>query len=126
VIIALSKLPIAVAAVVACAVTVLYGLIGAVFMGWRANAIAARVHPNEGIRLFTRSMLRGGMVLGAVTGGFLWIAVAAGAMQQIGFAGAVFAGLVFGMIVGGYFAVIGALWYGGIDVINHYVLRSIL
>ena len=122
----LSKLPVAAAVAVACAVTVLYGLIGAVFMGWRASAIASRVQPNEGIRLFTRSMLRGGMVLGAVTGGFLWLAFAAGAMQQTGFAGAVFAGLVFGIIVGGYFAVIGALWYGGIDVINHYVLRSIL
>jgi hypothetical protein len=122
----LSKLPVAAAVAVACAVTALYGMIGAVFMGWRASAIASRVHPNEGIRLFTRSMLRGGLVLGAVTGGFIWIAVAAGFLQAAGFAKAVIAGLILGLIVGGYFAVIGALWYGGIDVINHYLLRSIL
>ncbi|MBK7564847.1 MAG: hypothetical protein IPI21_11415 [Propionivibrio sp.] len=36
------------------------------------------------------------------------------------------AGLVIGWVVGSYFAVVGALWYGGIDIINHYALRGIL
>ena len=118
--------PAATQIVFGCAVVVFYALIGAVFMGWRARGIAPRVHPNEGIRLFTRNMLRGGLVVGAVAGGVVCIAIAAGLAQKAGFASAAIAGLLIGIVIGSYFAVIGALWFGAIDVINHYVLRGIL
>lgn len=118
--------PAATQIVFACAFMVFYGLLGAVFMGWRARAIAPRVHPNEGIRLFTRNMLRGGLVVGAVAGGVVWIAIAVGLAQKAGFASAAIAGLLLGIVIGSYFAVIGGLWFGAIDVINHYVLRGIL
>ena len=39
-------------------------------------------HSNEGIRLFTRNMLRGGLVVGAVAGGVVWIAIAAGLAEK--------------------------------------------
>lgn len=110
----------------ACSVMLFYGLIGAAFLGWRASAIASQVQPNEGIRLFKRSMLRGGLLLGVVTGGFLWIVFSSVSVQNAGFVNAAVAGLVIGIVVGSYFAVVGALWYGGIDIINHYVLRIIL
>ena len=46
--------------------------------------------------------------------------------KKAGFASAAIAGLLIGIVIGSYFAVIGALWFGAIDVINHYVLRVIL
>jgi hypothetical protein len=133
--------------------TAFYGIVGAVFMGWRENTIATRVRANEGIRLFIRNMLRGGTALGVATGG-IWllavmvlglvaitnklapdlvatVATAVATYGQVIGMGIVtialtLAGLIIGLVVGSYFAVIGALWYGGIDVINHYVLRMLL
>lgn len=122
----MSKYPASTSIIIAGSTALLYGLIGAVFMGWRANTIATQVRPDEGIRLFRRSMLRGGALLGAVTGGFLWLVVSGGMAQTTGAAMAALAGLVIGWVVGSYFAVVGALWYGGIDIINHYALRGIL
>lgn len=113
--------------------SVFYGLLGAVFLGWRAQTIVAQIQVNEGIRLFRRSLRRAGLVLGVVSGGTIGLAVAIAAWstgvaqaQGAGVAMVIIAGLVGGSAVGAYFAVIGALWYGGIDVINHYTLRGVL
>jgi hypothetical protein len=113
--------------------TVFYGLIGAVFLGWRAKTIVEQIQVNEGIRLFRQSFRRAGLVLGVVSGGTTGLAVAIGAWstgvaqaQGASIAMVITAGLVSGIVVGAYFAVIGALWYGGIDVINHYTLRGVL
>jgi hypothetical protein len=108
----------------------LYGVAGAIFMGWRANTIALRIQPNQGIRLFARSMLKGGLLLGATTVAFITFYVIVdqsfSSGLDAGFAKVALAGLILGIVVGGYAAVCGALWYGGIDVINHYVLRVLL
>ena len=101
-----------------------YGLIGMIFFGLRTQSLETTVQPNQGIRLHRRNMLRGALVsggfVGILAGGFF-----GGASAMYGWQAALM-GIVIGLVVACYFGVLGALWYGGIDLINHYTLRWLL
>jgi eukaryotic-like serine/threonine-protein kinase len=83
----------------------LFGPLGAVLSGLRRGIVETKSIPNQGIRLSIRNAMLGGLALG-LTG---WI------MN------------VFGLTIGpSIFGLIGVLWYGGLDVIQHYILRLLL
>jgi hypothetical protein len=88
----------------------LFGLMGAVFYGLRPGIIETKSTPNQGIRLSVKYAVIGGLIIGLI-GGLIYLPVA-GLMLMLGF------GLTFGLL--------GALWYGGLDVIQHYTLRLII
>ena len=78
------------------------GLIGAFFKGLSREIVEVKAVPNQGIRLSIRNAIVGGLLFGLVFG-------------LLGFANIM-------MLVWP----IGALWYGGFDIIQHYTLRLIL
>ena len=83
----------------------LAGLIGAIFTGLSSKIRETKSVPNEGIQLSIRNAILAGVVIGLVLG-----------LLTLGWD--TFIGLIFGLI--------GAFWYGGLDVIQHYTLRLIL
>jgi hypothetical protein len=118
----------------------LYGALGAAFRGVTRTVGASPV-PGSGIRMTLRAARRGGAITGIVSGTILvgpaiflvlvvWaIAGTQTASHQLGsippaVAIGRFAG--FGAAVGIYFGLLGALWYGGADAIQHVVLRVLL
>lgn len=96
----------------------LLGLIGAMFGGIRPVSREGRIIPEQGLRLSFRhaglSWLGVGLVIG-VGGGLLFGLFA-------GWEHTFFAGLA--LFIG--FGSLAALWYGGLDLINHYTLRGLL
>jgi hypothetical protein len=84
-------------------------LIGCLFGGLRSNILDIKAIPNLGVKLSIRNAaLMGGL-------GLMVFGVIDLASEE-------FAGVFFGSILG----LIAFLWYGGQDVIQHYILRSIL
>jgi len=90
------------------------GLISSVFSGLNPEIITAKTTPNQGIRLSTRNALYGGLIIGLIG----WMIV--------GLIPSWFGGFSFGLIVGLIVGLVGVLWYGGLDVIQHYILRLLL
>jgi hypothetical protein len=93
-------------------------VIGGIFGGLQGRVVALKTLPNQGIRLSLKNALTGGCLLalpfgllGAVAG--LWMT-----QELNGFFYGVAAALT-----AGYF---GVLWYGGVDVVHHFILRLIL
>jgi len=88
----------------------IFGLIGAMFGALSRRIVETKTSPNQGIRLTLRNAVFAGLIVG------------------------LFVGLIFGLIVGLSFGLGGglsvglyaALWYGGLDVIQHDTLRVIL
>jgi hypothetical protein len=125
---------------------IFYAALGAAFGGVTRTVGAAAV-PGRGIRLTLRAARRGGLLTGSVSGGLI-LCLAVVAMLLVwaisgvhpvaplvrpdlrtplvfwGFT--LLAGAVLGGAVGVYFGLIGALWYGGADAIQHLVLRVLL
>ena len=91
----------------------LFGLMGLILNGLRYEIIETKSGPNQGIRLSMRNAIFGGLLFGLSVGlmasilGTLW-------------------GVVDGPSYGLGYGLMGALWYGGIDVIQHFTLRLIL
>jgi len=104
----------------------LIGLISAIFNGLSREIIETKSAPNQGIWLSIRNAMFGGLVVGLICG-FI-VGLIAGI--TVGFSSGLNDGLyivgVLWLIVGLILALIGALWYGGLDVIQHYTLRLIL
>lgn len=89
---------------------VIGGLIGAVFGGLNSNVVEIKTLPNQGIKLSIRNS-----VFAAVVVGLIWELISWITWRQTSGPGA---GLLLGLVA--------ALWYGGLDVIQHYILRLIL
>jgi hypothetical protein len=110
------------------------GLIGALFGGVRGGILDIKAIPNLGIKLSMRNaVLVGGLgllVFGLMFGLTFWMTVGLISSGLFGGLPAPSAqpmfGLTSGLIVGLIFGVIAFFWYGGQDVIQHYILRSIL
>lgn len=90
------------------------GLIGVIFSGLSREITETKSVPNQGIWLSIRNAIFGGLIVGLI--GFL----------LFGLEDELIVGLILGLILGPLFGLIGALWYGGLDVIQHYTLRLIL
>jgi len=91
------------------------GLVSALFGGVSRAIAETKSAPNQGIRLSIRNAFYGGLISGLCG----WLCSRLFSMlthiEQIDL-------LSFGLLV----ASIGALWYGGLDIIQHYTLRLIL
>ena len=99
-------------------VGLLLGPLGAVFLGLNREILETKTVPNQGIRLSARSSFLGGLIVGLIVGLInVLINLLVDGMNT---------GLIDEMMSGLYFGLIGALWYGGLDIIQHYTLRLIL
>jgi hypothetical protein len=92
--------------------SVIFGIAGGLIGGVRRSIVVTKRHPNEGLRLSCRNALLAAMALGLPAGSII------GAIFEQTLNGALRGGLLLGLLI--------ALWYGGIDMINHYILRFIL
>lgn len=86
------------------------GLIGAVFGGLNSHIVEMKSLPNQGIKLSIRNS-----VFAAVVVGLVWELISWMTSRQI-------SGSSTGLLLG----LVAVLWYGGLDVIQHYTLRFIL
>jgi hypothetical protein len=102
------------------------GLLGPLFRGLKSNIVEAKTIPNQGILLSRQNAILIGLIAGAV--GVLFISLFFGVLevQKFGMTIGVIIGSVSGLIVGPMGGLIVALWYGGLDIIQHYTLRIIL
>jgi hypothetical protein len=96
----------------------LWGLMAAMFGGLNSKIVETKTTPNQGLGLSLRNALLTGPGFGLIIGlfGGLLHGVLFGFQNGIGF------GLWFGVSMG----VIAFMWYGGLDIIQHYTLRVIL
>lgn len=92
--------------------SIIFGIVGGLIGGIRRSIATTKRHPNEGLRLSGRNALIAAMILGLPIGSVI------GLIFEQTFNGTLRGGLMLGLLV--------ALWYGGIDVINHYILRFFL
>ena len=111
---------------------VLFGMVGgisaAILGGLHSGVIETKTAPNQGIRMSFRNSIYAGLIAGAVvgvlgvfTGGFLGNLLAnLGGIRglQGGLGGGLTAGLTAGLLV--------ASWYGGLNMMQHYMLRGIM
>jgi eukaryotic-like serine/threonine-protein kinase len=92
--------------------------LGVILNGLRRKIIETKSNPNQGIWLSIRNAIFGGLIVGLSFG--LGIGILTGLIN----------GLSYGVnslySVGVSFGLVGALRYGGLDVIQHYTLRLIL
>jgi hypothetical protein len=87
-------------------------LVSAIFFGLRPEIMETKSVPNQGIRLSIRNAVFGGLIFGLS----VWVII----VQIPDYAQIV-------SLYGGLIAwLAGVLWYGGLDVIQHYTLRLIL
>lgn len=92
-------------------------VVGGVLGGLQRAYVETRRRPNEGIRMSLRNMLLGSAAVTSAAAVLLvplFILMIGGWGAAAGLAGAFFAGLL------------AALWYGGMDLIQHYLLRGML
>jgi DNA polymerase III delta prime subunit len=87
----------------------LFGLTGVILSGLDHEIIETKSFPNQGIQLSIRNAIFGALIVGPLFG----LSAVLLDIQPMG---------LFGRISG----LLGTLWYGGLDVIQHYTLRLIL
>lgn len=94
------------------------GALTAMFGGLSSEVVVKKTIPNQGIWLSSRNALITGLGFGLTTG------LISGSLGGLlgGFWWGVDAGLGFGLAAGA----MAFLWYGGFDIIQHYILRFIL
>ncbi|MFV1981002.1 MAG: hypothetical protein ACC655_07610, partial [Rhodothermia bacterium] len=114
---------------VAMALVILWGLglifvvIFAFFRGVQPGFVREKTHPNQGIRLSVKYSFRVGILLGLAAGVAFasWTAALSSEASN-----ALRTAAQFGPLGGVYFGLIAGAWYGGLDVLRHYVLRIML
>jgi transcriptional regulator with XRE-family HTH domain len=96
--------------------------------GWSSSILPKhqQIRPNEGITRSARNSLLAAIVSGPVTGMISGIAIAFAFKIAAGLAGWQILGAGFALILGIEFTIQIALAYGGIAVIEHYILRLYL
>lgn len=94
------------------------GVIGAMFGGVNSKIVETKTVSNQGIRLSLRNAISVGLSWMLVLG--LTEELTLGLIYGLSFG--LNGGLIFGVMLG----LLAALWYGGLDVIQHYTLRLIL
>jgi hypothetical protein len=103
-----------------------FGLISAVFVGLSREIIETKSMRNQGIRLLVRNAIFGMLILGLVSGPvdklIFWLIDAT--IYDVG--PLRIEGLIRNAILSTSFGLLGGLWFGGFDIIQHYFLRLIL
>jgi hypothetical protein len=107
-----------------------FGLTGAFINGLHREIIETKSAPNQGIRLSIRNAVFGGLLFGLIVG--LGYGLGDGLYFYYNYG--LYTGLLSGLSLGLHdflgvapgLGLVGALWYGGFDVIQHYTLRLIL
>jgi len=99
-------------------IALLWGLMAAMFGGLTSKVIETKTIPNQGILLSLRNALLTGPGFGLIIGLFAGLLVGVVAGFQDGADFGIFMGLCVGTLA--------FLWYGGLDIIQHYTLRVIL
>jgi hypothetical protein len=100
-----------------------FGFIGAILNGLRIEIIETKSAPNQGIWLSIRNAIFGGLIFGLIGGvSLLWMA----SLGSVDDTSLDLDRLMVLLRNGLSFGVLGALWYGGFDFIQHYTLRLIL
>ena len=90
----------------------------AVFTGMKPGLQEMKTIPNQGMLLTLRSAVAAALLCGIV------FALVCGATFE--WFGGMTLGLKSGVVAAILFGLFSALWYGGLDVMQHYVLRAIL
>ncbi len=88
------------------------GIFGSLLGGLRGTAIPGKTYPNQGIRLSARNAAIGGLVSGLGVGLVMSLIGATPVPNAIG------GGVLYGSLFG--------LWYGGLDLMQHFTLRFML
>lgn len=96
----------------------LTGLVG----GLRRGVVASKALPNEGLRLSLRYGLRVGLIFALASALVFGLIFGLGANQTIDFWSGWRISLRLGIMLG----LLALLWYGGIEVLHHAVLRMLL
>lgn len=97
-----------------------FGLVGAIFNGLNRGIVEGKTLPNQGIRSSAKNMISGGLVVGLAVG------LAVGLVSVFAYTSELRGALISGVRIGLLCSLIGALWFGGLDIIRHYTLRLIL
>jgi hypothetical protein len=102
------------------------GLFGPIFSGLKGNIVEAKTFPNQGIRLSRKNAIYAGLIAGSI--GALFIGLFFGLVEgrTFGLNTGLIIGSISGLIIGSMGGLIVALWYGGLDIIQHYILRLLL
>ncbi|HKY53963.1 MAG TPA: NACHT domain-containing protein [Anaerolineales bacterium] len=102
------------------------GLFGAIFAGLGRKIIDTKFTLNQGIRLSIRNAIFGAVIVGLLFGLIEWL----NEKPNLGPYDMILEhpnnALNHGLTTGVFFGALSALWFGGLDVIQHYILRLIL
>ena len=108
-------------------------VIAATYGGIRGSILETRTIPNQGIRLSRRNAIRTGLSFGLtfvlLIGLFMapgWNVMIGGERIWIGVRPEEGRAWVVGVADGLMFGLLTALWFGGLDILQHYILRLIL
>lgn len=102
------------------------GLIGAIFGGLKQGIVDTKTLPNQGIKLSIKNSIIGGLIIGLMTGVFVGLIAELIRLPIAELFGVMITGLNVGLRAALFLGLLAALWYGGLDVIQHYTLRVLL
>jgi hypothetical protein len=102
------------------------GLIGAIFGGLKQGIVDTKTLPNQGIKLSIKNSIIGGLIIGLMTGVFVGLIAELIRVPIAELFGVMITGLNVGLRAVLFLGLLAALWYGGLDVIQHYTLRVLL
>jgi tetratricopeptide (TPR) repeat protein len=102
------------------------GLIG----GLRGNIVEAKITPGQGMQMSLRNAISSGLAYAILLGGLWGVIGALGASVttslQLTVEHTVALGLWWMLLIGSGFGMLVCLWFGGLDLIKHSVLRAML
>jgi DNA polymerase III delta prime subunit len=98
----------------------LLGMVAGIFVGLLEAGLEKTIpehknRVNQGILSSVQNMLRFGIPFGLMVGFVLWVVLTAFEIKNLGLLGNLFIGILFGF-----------MWFGGLAVVQHYVLRLML
>jgi hypothetical protein len=96
----------------------LIGLLGTILSGLSRGIAETKSTPNEGIHLSTKNSVLVGLISGSIVGLTTGVLVRLISTPNVAIYSGVIVGLIFGFM--------SARYYGGLDVVQHYILRLIL
>ncbi len=97
------------------------GLIGMFIGGLNSRVVKRKAVPNQGIKLSIRNMAFVGVIEGLI-----FSTIGGGIAEILGMQIREVYGWRYGMSIGLTVGVVASLWFGGFDVIQHYILRCML
>ncbi|MCB0209662.1 MAG: NACHT domain-containing protein [Anaerolineae bacterium] len=105
---------------------VIFGSVGAIIRGLSREIVKVKMTPNQGIILSAKNTIFASLIIMLTSSLIGWLNSGWNGWITRGPIFALINGLVFGSFFGALGGLSGALWYGGLDIIQHYTLRLIL